>query len=167
MEVQELEIGPYVNEGANHLNNADRLQAGGAWMSVTIYRGDDPKGIDGLSVSGKAIVDPGANASGFLGEFLDQIGIIISPQKGTSTGWGGSHECEFTSVQIQTDFLDTRIPLRAITIIREKAAEDFKRNFGKIGAEPPIGIIGRDFLRDFKMVYDGFNGKVTLDSDIC
>jgi len=106
-----------------------------------------------LSVKGiNALVDTGAGESCIDNLLASQLNLPIIDRRPVS-GAHGSHLSNMYLAQIH-------VPSLKFTIYGAFAGVDLLA-----GGQVHKALIGRTFLRCFKMIYDGRNGTVTLSSD--
>ncbi len=164
-----------------HLQNFDSLDGkpytdpellfrGGCWLRITVINASQ-KGENGLfnidspdNWNGYAMVDTGSHTGSILGDLADKLGIK-GVMKDVSGGGVGMNKQEVApSMNVMFDGLDLFFPLHEITIIRGKAQEDWKSRHGNDPELTYGAMVGREFLANCKMVYDGLKGEVVLET---
>ena len=81
-----------------------------------------------------------------------QLGLPVVDRRAVS-GLQGPHEFDFHLAQIYVPDLDH-------TIYGQFAGVHLAA-----GGQPHVALIGRTFLRDYTMTYEGRSGQVTLSND--
>lgn len=137
----------------------DRLESYGPTLSVEI--GFDPL-FQPHSESGRpdlpteshsALVDTGAVASCIDADLAAALGLPLFT-RGSISGVGGVSEVQYHLAQIY-------IPALNYTIHGAFAGVHLSA-----GRQPHQAIIGRDFLKNFRMTYEGRTGEVILSNDM-
>ena len=100
----------------------------------------------------RVLIDTGASHSSVDSALAEELGL---PLQGTAsiTGVGGALEVNTYRAMIFIPALNT-------TLHGELPVAYFRT-----GGQPHSAILGRDFLRDYTMVYEGRTGQVTLSND--
>lgn len=96
-----------------------------------------------------AIVDTGAIISCIDKSLSAQLGLPVVDRQNFG-GIGGAYVAEMHAAQIH-------IPAFGFTIYGAFAGVDLVG-----GGQTHLALIGRTFLRDFRMIYDGISGNVTI-----
>ena len=135
----------------------DRLEHYGPTLSVEI--GFDPLFQPGLSrrpelpsEQWSALVDTGALASCIDAALAAELGLPLFT-RGNISGVGGVSEIQYHLAQIY-------IPSLNWTMYGAFAGVHLSA-----GGQPHQALIGRDFLKNFRMTYEGRTGEVILSND--
>ena len=99
-----------------------------------------------------ALVDTGASESCIDNLLASQLNLPVVDRREIS-GAGGRHEVNVYLAQIN-------VPSLASTIYGVFAGVDLKA-----GGQVHLALIGRTFLRNFTMIYEGRTGTVTISND--
>ena len=99
-----------------------------------------------------ALIDTGASYSSIDSSLAEELGL---PRAGTTLAAGVSGPLVAITYQAQVF-----IPSLNAIVHGELAAAHLRA-----GGQPHAAILGRDFLRNFTMTYEGRTGQVTLSND--
>ncbi len=99
-----------------------------------------------------ALVDTGAADSCIDADLADELGLAVAEQ-GQIAGVGGLSVADIYVAQIYVPVLDVPIYGR------------FAGARLRAGGQPYYALIGRDFLQNYTLVYQGRTGYVTLSDD--
>lgn len=149
----EIQCGPKAKGVATHVA-ADVLQQYGPTLAVQIgmdvqYR-PDTGGVPALPATPHAaLVDTGASLSCIDSELAVSLSLPIVNRRAVS-GVHGSNEVNVHLAQIY-------VPALRCTIYGEFAGVHLKA-----GGQPHSALLGRGFLKDFTMTYDGRIGSVII-----
>ena len=100
-----------------------------------------------------ALVDTGATDSCIDSSLAANLNLPIVDRQNVA-GVHGAHEVNIHLAQIH-------VPDLQFTV-----SDIFAAVHLRAGGQPHFALIGRSFLRAFKMIYDGVSGSVTLDRNL-
>lgn len=141
--------------GSGGLSAADLLVRVGPTVHVDIGRksrahpGDKPD-LPGKRI--KALIDTGAGGDCIDERLAEELGLPAT-EKGVISGVGGRHAALIYTARLYVPALD-QLLFQQFTGV--KLAE---------GAQPHRVLLGRTFLRHYRMTYDGLTGQAELSTD--
>lgn len=140
------------------VNRPGRLVAVGPLVSVEIGYDPDFRPNAGLlpaipAMRYNALLDTGASATGIDVELADYLNLPVIGESGELAGALGVGQSQEYRAVIQIPELNVVFngPVIGVRL--------------SAGRQPYDAIIGRDFLRRLRLVYDGPSGEVTISSD--
>ena len=141
--------------GFGELSAADLLVRMGPTVHVDIGRksrvpAGDPPDLPGKRI--KALIDTGAGGD-CIDERLAEELRLPATERGTISGVGGRHAALIYTARLYVPALD-RLLFQQFTGV--KLTE---------GAQPHRVLLGRTFLRHYRMAYDGQTGQVELSTN--
>ncbi|MFC5343172.1 retroviral-like aspartic protease family protein [Brevundimonas staleyi] len=110
----------------------------------------EPPDLPGKRI--KAMIDTGAGGDCIDERLAEELRLPIS-STGIISGVGGTHEALIYTARLYVPALD-RLLFQQFTGV--KLSE---------GAQSHRVLLGRTFLRHYRMTYDGFTGQVELSTD--
>lgn len=141
--------------GFGGLSAADLLVQVGPTVRVDIGRKSRAQPADPPDLAGKrikALIDTGAGGD-CIDELLAQELRLPVTEKGVISGVGGRHAALIYTARLYVPALN-QLLFQQFTGV--KLAE---------GAQPHRVLLGRTFLRHYRMMYDGLTGQVDLSTD--
>jgi len=141
--------------GTGGLSAADLLVQVGPTVHVDIGRKSrgrpgDPPDLPGKRI--KALIDTGAGGDCIDERLAEELGLPAT-ERGVISGVGGRHAALIDTARLYVPALD-QLLFQQFTGV--KLTE---------GAQPHRVLLGRTFLRHYRMMYDGLTGRVELSTD--
>lgn len=152
----EAKVKEMSSQYSNTLQISSNLEAIGAIIQIEIFKSNDDflgyyrdKTANIKFHSVPAMIDTGAHITVIDSSFIENLGLSKSERIYKAKGFGGivdkhSHKC----ILYNSICKNTGIPL-----------DVFDNEFSH---EPYKAILGRDFLRDFTLIYDGWSNSFRL-----
>ncbi|MDP2118203.1 MAG: retropepsin-like aspartic protease [Brevundimonas sp.] len=113
-------------------------------------RPGDPPDLPGKRI--KALIDTGAGGDCIDERLAEELGLPAT-ERGVISGVGGRHAALIYTARLYVPALD-QLLFQQFTGV--KLTE---------GAQPHRVLLGRTFLRHYRMMYDGLTGRVELSTD--